>query len=147
MQTTMSAPQRNLHAESDMISASMDKKIAVVIGVTDMQRAVDFYRSTLGLPLKFQTPTHSEFKTSGAALVLEKRAKVTANGPCFWLPTRNVKKDREGLQRSSIQFWEELHSAPYGWVMMPQDTEGNIFAIVQATPKKKRARPVQRKSR
>lgn len=34
----------------------MDKKISMVlIGVRDMQRAVDFYRSTLGLPLKFQT--------------------------------------------------------------------------------------------
>ena len=41
----------------------MEKKIiTVMIGVRDMQRAVDFYRSTLGLPLKFQTPTYSEFK-------------------------------------------------------------------------------------
>lgn len=124
-----------------MISAFMDKKIAVVvIPVTDMQRAVDFYRSTLGLPLKFQTPTHSEFKTSGAALVLEKRAKVSANGSCFWLPTRNIKKDRDALQRSSVQFWKELHSEPYGWVMMPQDPEGNIFAIVQYKAKKRPAR-------
>lgn len=121
-----------------MIPAPMDKKIAVVlIGVTDMQRAVDFYRTTLGLPLKFQTPNYSEFKTSGAVLALEKRAKVSATGPCFTFPTRNIKKDRAQLERSDARIWKELHNEAYGWVMMPQDPEGNIFEIVQYAPKKK----------
>jgi len=116
----------------------MEKKIAVVlIGVTDMQRAVHFYRSVLGLPLKFQTPNYSEFKTRGAVLALEKRAKITANGPCFTFPTRNIKKDRGVLEKNNGRFWKELHSEPYGWVMMPHDTEGNIFEIVQYAPKKK----------
>jgi predicted enzyme related to lactoylglutathione lyase len=119
----------------------MEKRIAaVVIGVTDMQRAVDFYRSTLGFPLKFQTPRRTEFKTGGAMLVLEKRAKVTATGPCFWVATRNIKKDRDALQKGATQIWKELHSEPYGWVMMPQDSEGNIFAVVQYAPKRKPSR-------
>lgn len=120
----------------------MEKKLAAaIIGVIDMQRAVDFYRSTIGLPLKFQTPNRSEFKTHGAMLVLEKREKVSATGPSFWLPTRNIKKDRDALQRKGTQFWKELHSELYGWVMMPQDTEGNIFAVVQYAPKKKPKSP------
>jgi lactoylglutathione lyase len=121
-----------------MISAPMDKKIAVVlIGVTDMQRAVEFYRSVLGLPLKFQTPNYTEFKTRGAVLALEKRDKVIGNGPCFTLPTRNIKKDRDILQKKNARFWKELHNEPYGWVMMPRDSEGNIFEVVQYAPPKK----------
>lgn len=116
----------------------MEKKIAVVlIGVTDMQRAVNFYRSALGLPLKFQTPNYTEFKTRGAVLALEKRDKVSATGPSFTLPTKNIKKDRETLERNGARFWKELHNEPYGWVMMPQDSEGNIFEVVQYAPKKK----------
>ncbi len=119
----------------------MEKKIAVVlIGVTDMQRAVDFYRSALRLPLKFQTPNYSEFKTRGAVLALEKRDSVSATGPSFTLPTRNIKRDRDTLVRNGAAFWKELHNEPYGWVMMPQDTEGNIFEVVQYAPKKKKKR-------
>src|SRR5579884_2432315 len=119
----------------------MEKRIAVVvIGVTDMQRAVDFYRSTLALPLRFQTPRRSEFKTRGALLVLEKRDKIIADGSRFWVPTRNIKKDRDALQKAGTKFWKELHSEPYGWVMMPQDSEGNVFTVVQYAPKRKPSR-------
>src|SRR5581483_10192209 len=93
----------------------MDKKISlVIIGVIDMPRAVDFYRSTLGLPLKFQTPTYSEFKTGGAALALQKRVEVAKEGPSFSLPTNNIKKDHEALRRKKVKFWKDLSEEPYG---------------------------------
>jgi catechol 2,3-dioxygenase-like lactoylglutathione lyase family enzyme len=110
----------------------MEKKIiTVMIGVTDMQRAVDFYRTTLGLPLKFQTPTYSEFKTGGAVLALQRRAEVCSEGACFSLPTTNIKKDLETLRRKKVKFWKDLSEEPYGSVLMPKDSEGNIFEIVQ----------------
>jgi catechol 2,3-dioxygenase-like lactoylglutathione lyase family enzyme len=46
----------------------------VIIGVTDMQRAVRFYQKALELPPKFQSAEYTEFATPGAALALEKRA-------------------------------------------------------------------------
>jgi len=117
----------------------------VMIGVTDMQRAVDFYRSTLGLPLKFQTPTYSEFKTAGAVLALQKRADVCREGACFSLPTNNIKKDLESLRRKKVKFWKELTEEPYGWVLMPKDSEGNIFEIVQpAQNGQKKLKPSRR---
>jgi len=124
----------------------MEKRISVVmIGVTDMQRAVDFYRSTLGLPLKFQTPTYSEFKTAGAVLALQKQADVCREGACFSLPTNNIKKDLESLRRKKVKFWKELTEEPYGWVLMPKDSEGNIFEIVQpAQNGQKKLKPPRR---
>ncbi len=110
----------------------MEKKISVVlIGVTDMARAVRFYRDAMGLPLKFQTDEYTEFATEGAVLALEKRKEVIATGPGFTFPTDNIRRDRDHLEKANVKFWKELREESYGWVMMPQDSEGNIFEIVQ----------------
>ena len=42
----------------------------VIKFVADMDRAVRFYRDTLGLPLKFQSPEWSEFATGSTTLAL-----------------------------------------------------------------------------
>ena len=110
----------------------MEKKISVVlIGVADMDRAVRFYHDVLGVPLKFQTGEYSEFATHGAVLALEKRNEVTANGPSFTFPSTDIGRDREQLGKAGVKFWRDLREEDFGWVLMPQDSEGNIFEIVQ----------------
>ena len=42
----------------------------VIIFVSDMKRAVSFYRDVLGLSLKFESPGWTEFATDGATLAL-----------------------------------------------------------------------------
>jgi predicted enzyme related to lactoylglutathione lyase len=110
----------------------MEKKISVVlIGATDMNRAVRFYRDVLGLPLKFQTDAYTEFATHGAVLALEKREAIVGNGPAFTFPTSDIRQDRENLEKAGIKFWRDLREEDFGSVMMPLDSEGNIFEIVQ----------------
>ncbi len=41
-----------------------------IVFVSDMKRAVSFYRDVLGLPLKFESPEWTEFATDGATLAL-----------------------------------------------------------------------------
>jgi len=41
-----------------------------IVFVSDMKRAVAFYRDVLGLPLKFESPGWTEFATEGATLAL-----------------------------------------------------------------------------
>ena len=41
-----------------------------IIFVSDMKRAVSFYRDVLGLPLRFESPEWTEFATDGATLTL-----------------------------------------------------------------------------
>lgn len=41
-----------------------------IVFVSDMQRAVAFYRDVIGLPLKFESPGWTEFATDGATLAL-----------------------------------------------------------------------------
>ena len=41
-----------------------------IVFVSDMKRAVSFYRDVLGLPLRFESPGWTEFVTDGATLAL-----------------------------------------------------------------------------
>lgn len=110
----------------------MERKISVaMIGVRNMDRAVRFYRSVIGLPLKFKTAAYSEFRTRGAVLALEQRKRVIATGPSFTIPTRNAKRDFARLKRRGVTFWKSLRSESFGLVFMPKDPEGNIFEAVQ----------------
>ncbi len=54
-----------------------------IVFVSDMQRAVSFYRDVLGLPLRFQSPGWTEFATDGATLALHasERPKIAENDP------------------------------------------------------------------
>ena len=47
-----------------------------IVFVSDMKRAVSFYRDVLGLPLRFESPGWTEFATDGATLALH-----TSQGP------------------------------------------------------------------
>ena len=41
-----------------------------IVFVSDMKRAVSFYRDVVGLPLRFESPGWTEFATDGATLAL-----------------------------------------------------------------------------
>lgn len=41
-----------------------------IVLVSDMARAVTFYRDVVGLPLRFESPSWTEFNTEGATLAL-----------------------------------------------------------------------------
>lgn len=48
----------------------LDKIDYVMVNVSDMDRSVAFYRDTLGLRLKFESPGWSEFETGTTTLAL-----------------------------------------------------------------------------
>src|SRR5580692_10976943 len=52
----------------------------VMVNVSDMGRSIAFYRDTLGLPLKFESPGWSEFETGGTTLALHTAAPASASG-------------------------------------------------------------------
>jgi lactoylglutathione lyase len=50
----------------------------VMVRVSDMRRSVVFYRDTLGIPLKFESPGWSEFETGATTLALHASAPPVA---------------------------------------------------------------------
>jgi lactoylglutathione lyase len=53
-----------------------------IVFVSDMRRAVSFYRDVLGLPLKFESPGWTEFATDGATLALHASEAANSPGQC-----------------------------------------------------------------
>lgn len=52
----------------------------VIVFVRDMTRSTEFYRDTLGLPLRFESPEWTEFDTEGATLALHPSDAVGSPG-------------------------------------------------------------------
>jgi lactoylglutathione lyase len=50
----------------------------VMVNVSDMRRSVEFYRDTLGLPLKFESPGWSEFETGATTLALHGASRAAS---------------------------------------------------------------------
>ena len=50
----------------------------VIVFVSDMKRAVSFYRDVLGLPLRFESPGWTEFATDGATWALHASEGIPA---------------------------------------------------------------------
>ena len=48
----------------------MNKLDYAIIFVSDMARSILFYRNTLGLPLKFESPSWTEFASEGCTVAL-----------------------------------------------------------------------------
>jgi lactoylglutathione lyase len=52
-----------------------------IVFVSDMKRAVTFYRDVVGLPLKLESPAWTEFATDGATLALHVSAASNRDDP------------------------------------------------------------------
>ena len=51
----------------------------VMVNVSDMSRSVAFYRDTLGLRLKFESPGWSEFETGATTLALHAASRAAGS--------------------------------------------------------------------
>jgi len=94
-----------------------------IVFVSDMGRAVAFYRDTLGLPLRFESPHWTEFATEGTTLALhlagEQRASSEPSGDT--LPGRC----RPGLSVPDLdEFHERMVARKVRCVQEPKDVFG-----------------------
>ena len=86
--------------------------------VADMDRAVAFYRDTLGLQLKFQSPGWSEFITGETTLALHIASEKNPAGAC-----------ELGFRVDDIEaFHREKAAAGVVFTRPPFDEHGNKLA-------------------
>ena len=52
----------------------------IMVNVSDMSRSVAYYRDTLGIPLKFESPGWSEFETGASILALHMASSPASHG-------------------------------------------------------------------
>lgn len=80
----------------------------VIVFVEDMAAGVQFYRDTLGLPLRFASPEWAEFDTGATTLALHPSSKDNPAGIMrlgFSVP--DMSECRTHLERAGVRFTRE----------------------------------------
>jgi len=88
----------------------------VIIRAEAWQEAVNFYRSVLGLPVAYETPTMLGFETGAFRLYVEKGA---AHGPVFEFLVADVATAKTRLLAAGCALVEEDPSVPRCYLRDP----------------------------
>jgi lactoylglutathione lyase len=98
-----------------------------IVFVSDMQRAVAFYRDVLGLPLRFESPVWTEFATDGATLALH--ASERPNSPQDNSRHNSAGQCRPGLSVPNLdEFHQRMVEKNVPCVQEPKETFGARIA-------------------
>lgn len=107
--------------------------------VTDLDRAVAFYRDTLRLPFIGQFGPLAFFDLDGVRLLLEHGD--SASGTVLYFDVVDIRSARDDLAARGVTFEEEPHlifrddTGTFGragaetWMAFFRDTEGNLLSI------------------
>lgn len=99
--------------------------------VDDMDRAVKFYRDTLGLPLKFQSPGWSEFVTGEVTLALHSASAKNPPGSVeLGFNTEDIQKFHHDMTAGGVQFTMPPTKQDFGGTLAQfLDSEGGYVSI------------------
>ena len=100
--------------------------------VADMDRAVAFYRDTLGLELKFQTAAWSEFATGETTLALCPASDANGAGTMqagFTVP--DIHQFYGEAMAKGVEFAEPPVAGEFGTVALMRDSEGGVSAVTR----------------
>lgn len=108
----------------------------IVIFVTDLAKAKNFYVDLLGLPVSGQSEMIIEFfpgggATMGVSLALHEDARsLVGRHTGISLKVDNIVELCEKLKDGGAVFAEPLESSPWGKMAVVRDFDGNMIALV-----------------
>ena len=116
----------------------------IFINVHDLDRAIEFYRNTLGMQFLFQAPpAMAFFDCGGIRLMLGVPDRPDLDHPASIIYYRvdNIEKVYETLHERGVNFITKPHlvaSMPdYDlWLADFKDSEGNLLALMSEVPRK-----------
>ena len=114
----------------------------VAVFVRDLDRAVAFYRDTLGLPFLFQTPPGlAFFDCQGVRLLLDAAAEPPFQPPSsiVYYAVDDIQAAHAELQRRGVTFQDTPHYVATVadtdvWMTFFEDPEGNLLALTSEVP-------------
>jgi lactoylglutathione lyase len=110
----------------------MAVKLSYVIEfVGDMDRAVKFYRDTLGLPLKFESPGWSEFATGDTTLALHSASDKNAAGKVVMgINVPDLGKFYDEMRANGVKFPMPPTKQDFGGTLAQfEDSEGSHVTV------------------
>ncbi|HEY6252055.1 MAG TPA: VOC family protein [Candidatus Angelobacter sp.] len=109
----------------------------VSVNVHDLDRAVAFYRDSLGLPLLFTTGDLGFFNCGGVRLILTPPEKPEFDHPSsvLYFAVEDIQAAHRQLLAKSVRFEGEPHLIARLpdhdlWMAFFHDTEGNLLALM-----------------
>jgi len=112
----------------------------VNVFVSDLPRAVEFYRDALGLPLQFSSPEHGYASFSaggirlGVALAGADQAQLVGRHSGIGLEVTDLEAEHARLSGLGVHFTMPPTKQPWGGFMaMIADADGNVFYLDQVS--------------
>ncbi len=108
-----------------------------ILYVDDMERATEFYRDVIGLPLAYSTRGWTQFDTQGAALVLhpkvpqQKDAPRRANSTHIAFRVDDLDAEYRRLAEREVRFHAPPASANFGKHATLIDPDGNEIDLIE----------------
>lgn len=115
----------------------------IAITVTDVPRAVAFYKNTLGIKLLFEMPTMGFFDCGGVRLMLSPAEAPEADHPgsVIYFRVGDLQAAHAALEKCGATIVAEPHLiAPMQdhdlWMLFFKDTEDNLLALMSEVPRR-----------
>ena len=114
----------------------------ISINVHDVERAIAFYRDTLGLRFLFQAPKMAFFDCGGIRLYLAIAEKPEFDHPSsiLYFKVDDIQATSSSLSSKGVEFEQEAHLvAPMPdhdlWMAFFRDSEENVLALMSEVPR------------
>ncbi|MEC1521932.1 VOC family protein [Neobacillus niacini] len=119
-----------------MGKGQIEKVGQIAVPVTDLDRAVNFYKEKLGLPLLFTSNGLAFFNCNGIRLLLSvPETEEFSSSSVIYFQVENIKETYEDLLSKEVLFIDEPHLiAKMGqtetWMAFFKDSENNTHALM-----------------
>jgi methylmalonyl-CoA/ethylmalonyl-CoA epimerase len=112
----------------------------IALGVSDVDRAEEFYGAKLGLRKLFRFGDLSFFDCAGVRLLVEKSAEPGKSASVLYFRCADIALARRELQAKGVVFTDAPHLiAPMEdhdlWMTFFTDSDGHILALMCEAPK------------
>jgi methylmalonyl-CoA/ethylmalonyl-CoA epimerase len=120
---------------------SLGKIGQISIRVHDLERAVQFYQESLGLPHLFSAPNLAFFDAGGVRLMLGRAEKPEFDHPSstLYFDVADIASAHAALVSRGVRFEGEPHvvarlGAQDLWMAFFRDSEENLLALMSQVP-------------
>jgi methylmalonyl-CoA/ethylmalonyl-CoA epimerase len=109
----------------------------IAINIKDLDRATEFYRDVMGLPLLFSTGKLTFFNCGGVRLMLSAPEKLEFDHPSsiIYFAVPDIKVAHEHMLGGGVRFEDEPHLIAKMpdhdlWMTFFRDSEGNLLGLM-----------------
>lgn len=112
---------------------------AVILLVSNMEKSINFYSDTLGLPIKAKSKDWTEFFQNDTVLALHparKKSKLkTGSGILVGFEVSDLGSTIRKLKEKKVKFFKRPKEEPFGKHAIVQDPDGHLISIAEIKDK------------